>query len=421
MRKLLSMIWKDIYISYTDRMALVFMFAAPFGISLIIGLAFGNMGSNDIAVEHISVLMVNQDQGVELPTGDTLNLGDQMTEFFIAPPSPTLEQFLAAREVKDEAQARHMIESGEAVAMILIPEDFSAQTNSQADSTGQSTVLLYYSRFAPVSYRVVESILTEWLNRVSTGTITANVGIAALSERLEGLQVPVAIGNLTNALLEGEAYTATPITIREESAEGKKRDFDLISVIAPSMAIFFLTFNVTMGAGELLTEQKQGTLQRMIASPTPRAMILAGKMAAVYLIGVSQLVILLVATSVLGANWGSNVLPIAMLVMTAVFAAVGLGALIASLVKEPQQLGTYGTGILMVMGVLSGSFTQTNFLGNAKFLSQMTLNWWGIEGFAALAGGGGLSAIAPHLLVLTLMGTVYFAIGVWRFSRRLEF
>ncbi|MCZ7543630.1 MAG: hypothetical protein M5R40_08895 [Anaerolineae bacterium] len=43
----------------------------------------------------------------------------------------------------------------------------------------------------------------------------------------------------------------------------------------------------------------------MITTPTPRAMILAGKMASTFVIGVLQLLILLVATSLVGANWGT--------------------------------------------------------------------------------------------------------------------
>jgi ABC-2 type transport system permease protein len=425
MRKLVAMVWKDIYLTFTDRMALILMLVTPFAISLIIGMAFGGLGGGgDVPISDIEVVVVNRDQGAETPTGQMLNMGAQLVEFFVSPPYEALDQLLNASEIADWDAARGMVESDDSdiVAAILIPEDFSAQATAQQQgmsvSLGQGTITLYHKSASPISSSVVESVLTGWANRISTGSITAKVGIEETISRM-GAQSFQVIGELTGKL--GEAYTATPITIEEQSAGGERQEFNILSVIAPSMAIFFLLFSTTFGAGEFLTEQRQWTLQRMITTPTPRSMILSGKMVATYLSGVLQVTILLIATSLLGADWGSDMLPIALLVLVAVAAATGLGALLASLVKRPEQMGIYGVGILMVMGILSGSFTNTQFLGDAKIISQLTLNWWAIEGFAKLATGGGFSDIVPHLAVLSLMAVIFFVIGVWRFRRRLDF
>ncbi|MCZ7543629.1 MAG: ABC transporter permease [Anaerolineae bacterium] len=107
-----------------------------------------------------------------------------------------------------------------------------------------------------------------------------------------------------------------------------------------------------------------------------------------------------------------------LLILASVTGATGLGVLIASLVKEPEQLSSYGVAVLMVMGVLGGTFFfgSTDFLGSARFLSMLTINYWGKEGFTTLVFGGGLSDIALNLAVLLLMGVVFFVIGVWRLA-----
>lgn len=423
MRKLWAMILKDIRLLVNDRMALVINLLIPFAVSLIVGMAFGSSGSSDISLSDIGVIIVNEDAGTTIPTGDTVNLGDQLTAFFTAPPNETLDQLFNGAEGQDWEEARRMVEEGAAVAAIRIPADFSNQATVQQQglgvTLGQGTIDLYYNSGAPISSTVVESVLTDWMYRISTGSIAAEVGImeAVRQLSLQGIQV---IGELT-ANLEA-AYTATPVTLVAEDVGGEVQEISILGLVAPGLALFFLLFGTTFGAGELLNERQQWTLQRMITTPTPRAMILAGKMASTFVIGVLQLLILLVATSLVGANWGDDRLAVLLLILASVTGATGLGVLIASLVKEPEQLSSYGVAVLMVMGVLGGTFFfgSTDFLGGARFLSMLTINYWGKEGFTTLVFGGGLSDIALNLAVLLLMGVVFFMIGVWRFSRRLN-
>ena len=423
MRKLWAMIWKDIRLTVSDRMALVMNLLAPFAISFIIGLAFGSSGSSDISISDIGVIIVNQDEGAAVPMGGAVNLGDQLVDFFISPPNAALDRLFNAAEGQRWDEARHMVESGEVVAAIRVPENFSAQATVRQQgmgvALGQGTIDLYYNSGAPISSTVVESVLTEWAYRISTGSIATEVGISESIRQLsvQGIQV---IGELT-ANLE-EAYTATPVTLVTEDAGGAVREVNMLGLIAPGLAIFFLLFGTTFSAGELLTERQQWTLQRMITTPTPRTMILAGKMASTFLIAVLQLSILLVATSFVGAHWGDDRLAVVLLILASAVGATGLGALLASLVKTPEQLSSYGIAVLMVMGVLGGTFFfgATDFLGNARFLSMLTVVYWGKEGFTTLVSGGGLSDIVLNLAALLLMGGVFFVIGVWRFSRRLN-
>jgi ABC-2 type transport system permease protein len=426
LRKLWAIIWKDILIIFGDTTLLALLLAMPLAISGIIGLAFGS-GGGDVGLAGIGVIVVNNDAGTETPDGQTINFGQQLADFIIDPPSEQLERFFNGSQMDDWDAAREKVEAGEAAAAIYVPEDFSAQANvgdmevsddGLTFTLGQGVLDLYLDSGQPISGTVVESVVTGWANSIATGSITTKVGLENIMQEAGLLNMQGAVEELTGRL--EDAYQARPISMQQQDAGGVVRQVNMMTVIGSSMALFFLNFNTTFGAGALLEERQNWTLQRVIATPTPRVMVLAGKLASTFLSGLIQMTLLLVATSLLGATWGSSIPALVLLVLAVVFAATGLGTLIASLVQRAEDLGGYGVGIMMVIGLVSGTFTSTQFLGDLKFLSMMTPNWWGIEAFGEISAGGGIAEISTHLLVLAAMGAVTFGIGVWRFGKQLD-
>jgi ABC-type multidrug transport system permease subunit len=74
---------------------------------------------------------------------------------------------------------------------------------------------------------------------------------------------------------------------------------------------------------------------------------------------------------------------------------------------------------MLIFGILGGSFTNLQMLPESiQFISYITPNYWGLQGFTTLASGGSLSGILTPLLWLAGMFLVLFAIGVMLFSRR---
>jgi ABC-2 type transport system permease protein len=74
---------------------------------------------------------------------------------------------------------------------------------------------------------------------------------------------------------------------------------------------------------------------------------------------------------------------------------------------------------MLIFGILGGSFTNMQLLPEpVQFISRITPNYWGLQGFTTLAAGGSLKAIGTPLLWLSGMFLILFAIGVVLFSRR---
>jgi len=65
LKKIWALVWKDLYITYTDRSLILIMVATPLLLSTIISLAFGNLSGSDVPISDIPVAVVNLDSGGE--------------------------------------------------------------------------------------------------------------------------------------------------------------------------------------------------------------------------------------------------------------------------------------------------------------------------------------------------------------------
>lgn len=65
--------------------------------------------------------------------------------------------------------------------------------------------------------------------------------------------------------------------------------FDVLAYLAPGMALMFLMFTVSNGGRSILAEKTQGTLPRLLVSPTSSTQILGGKVFGILLTGAAQM------------------------------------------------------------------------------------------------------------------------------------
>jgi ABC-2 type transport system permease protein len=184
------------------------------------------------------------------------------------------------------------------------------------------------------------------------------------------------------------------------------------------MALMFLMYTVSSGGRTLLAERAQGTLPRLLISPTTTTQVLAGKVFGIYLSGVAQMLILIFASHFLfQLDWG-NPLGVAALVLAAVAATVGWGLIITALAKTPSQVANTGSALMLIFGILGGSFIKlANMPVWLQIASKLAPSTWGLNGFSILEAGGQLSDIFKPLAALLLMGLALFALSVIIFNR----
>jgi ABC-2 type transport system permease protein len=146
--------------------------------------------------------------------------------------------------------------------------------------------------------------------------------------------------------------------------------------------------------------------------------VLGGKVLGIFFTGVAQVGILILASAVFfQVRWGDP-LGIIALILAAVFGASGWGMLITALARTPAQVGSTGSAVMLIFGILGGSFINLEQMPPfIRTFSMITPNAWGLDGFTTLALGGTLKNLTEPIAALLIMGAALFAIAVVLFNR----
>lgn len=403
MKKILLIGLKDLTIIFRDRAALLLMLLAPFLLTLGMGLATGRFSGGATGISNIPVILVNQDKGL---------LGNALVDVFNGKELADLVEPSAA---DDPSAARRLIDQDKAAALIVIPSGFTDSIIRKpeggiAPPTDVVKIEVYTNPTRPTSAGIIQTIVEEFLSQVERDRISNEV--VATQLYIHGLP------KQTSPLVRSDGADRL-ITIKHVNDGAAEVPFDILAYIAPGMALMFLMYTVSYGGRSLLQELSQGTLPRLLISPTSGMQVLGGKVLGVFLTGCVQLGILIGATSLLfRLKWGDP-LGVVALVLAAVFAASGWGMLLTALVRTPGQVSSLGSALMLMFGILGGSFIDiSNMSPFVQWLSKITPNAWGLDGFTTLAQGGTVVDIATPLVALFVMGTLLFGVAVVVFNRK---
>ncbi len=407
MRKVATIAFYDLVMTFRHPVALIFMLALPFALTLISAAAFGgNRG-----LSHIPVVVVNHDTGM---------LGRFLADML---QSEGLAELLDVTVMDDEAAARARVDDDEAAAAVIIPADFSAAV--MRPNPTPARVEIYANPSRPISANVVRGIVSNFVDSVNVSSVGGRVVFTALARTGALPPDPAAWQKVADAWGKQMASVAQQRAGREQvrlvALDEKKRTFDPIAFIAPSMAIFTLMFTMTAGGRVFLQERQRGTLPRLFSTPTRPLHVLLGKIVGIWLTGWAQLAILLVSTALLfHLSWG-HPLAVVLVCVFVVLAASGWGVIVAAFARSPGQANAIGTAISLIFGISAGHFfPRENLPTWVQWASRISPNAWGLEAFQTLLEGGGLRDLAPLLLALAGMTVVLYAVAGFGLRRRLS-
>lgn len=414
MKKALLIGLKDLKVAARDRAALVLMLAAPFVLTLGLGLVTGSLGgsSSQSGLQDIPVIIVDQD-------GE--QLGQALVDTFT---SSDLQTLLEPSLQQDVAAARAAVEADEVAALVIVPPDFSASIIPGGDGAlaATQTIEVYANPARPISSGVVQAIVQQFLGEVESATIAGQVAVGQMLQA--GLISPAEAPEVGRALGAQAGDSSSAVRIISENAGGEVQEeaFNPLAILAPGMAIFFLMYTVTYGGTSLLNERRDWTLQRLLTTPTAAASVLSGKVVGIFLTGFVQLMILIFGTSLLfGLHWGEP-LTVVVLIAATVLGATGWGLLLASLVRTPGQVSSIGTAMMLFFGILGGSFIPAAAFPEAlQSLRLLTPNAWALDALEQMAMGATLSDVSGAIVALLLMGLLLGGIAVVVFRQRQVF
>lgn len=198
---------------------------------------------------------------------------------------------------------------------------------------------------------------------------------------------------------------------------GEYFDFAMVGLMVMSIArlgIGAFNANITM-------EQSLGTMEVLLATPTPLPVLLAGSFVFPLLLTVADIVLYMAiglgllgdGLTAFGVLWA---MPLLVLTL-ATFCAFGIaGASIVVLAKRGDPLTA---PLTQLTAVLSGAlFPISVFPGPVQVLARCFPAYYGITGLRdAILGSGGWRAVVPDVLVLLGFAIVLIPASLWLFAR----
>ncbi len=420
MRKALLIGLKDVKIAFRDRAALIMMLAAPLALTIGLGLVTGSLFSDGDSggLQDIPLVVVNEDNG---------ELGQALVDVFN---SAELETLLEPQMGQDIASARAAVDADETAAVVWIPAGFTdsiippaleGPTLTAPPETEVVADEIYANPARPISAGVVEAIVRQFMSQVEAGQVGGRVAVTQLLGH--GLIDLAEIPTVARELGEGAAGQSSAPLITLQRVAGDDREeapgFNFLAFLAAGMAIFFLMYTVTYGGRSLLEERSEGTLARLMSTPTGMADILGGKVIGIFLTGLIQVLLLIGGTALLfRLNWGPP-LAVVVLIIATVAGATGWGILLAAIARTPGQVATTGTTLMLLFGIMGGSFLPAEVFPQAlRVVRLITPNAWALDALAELSLGATLTDIWLPIVVLLGMAAVLFTIAVIFFRQR---
>lgn len=406
--------FKDNLIRFRDRNGLLLMLAAPLVVAAIVGAAFGGFsgGGGDSPLTDIPFIVVNEDAG---------ELGQAVVDIL---KSDDLAEMLEPTEMSDLAAAKRLVEQGETRGIIHIPPEFTASIRGRSQpgaDPGAATVTMFTdpeSTFSPV---ILQAVVTQIVNGFNAMAIGGQISIAQVLSNQGALGPALAdLPAVLSRTIEQSAQASGNIEIDAQPL-GRTGNLNPLAYFAPAMAIFFLMFSLFDAANSILDEERDGTLARMMTSPTSFGHILLGKIGGVFLTGLLQLALLILASSLIfRLDWGRSPLGLAVIAIATVAAAASLGLFITAFTRDSAQAGTISAVVALVSAILGGTFVMAQgYPGWLQPFSKLTINRWALDGFTDLTlRGGGFTDILTEAAVLFGLAIIFFALASWRLPRR---
>lgn len=381
---------KDVRQRSRDRSAFIMGLVGPLALALIMGGTLG--GADDPAAFELGVAV--EDAG---------SIADGFRQVLADLEEDRVVEVTTAR---DRADLDRLVDDGEVAAGFHVAAGFS----DAVQSAESSTITVVGDPGSPVATDVAESIAhtfaaeLDYVSLATTSVLTVEGG-AGDTDR---------IAELTSSAL------AQPLPIDLVSITNEGRGEDLSTYYAVSLSVFFLFFTVQFGVLSLLQEREDGTLDRILMAPITRSAVLVGKLMSSLVVGVVSMIVLVVATTVIGgAEWGDPV-AVGVLIMVGVMVAIAVAALVAALARTAEQAMAFASAIALVLGLLGGTFFPVSradgLLSTVSFLSP---HRWLLEGFRDVSYGAGLGDIASALAVLVAFTVVVGGIGLASTTRTL--
>ena len=395
MKKIFAIAWKDAIIRFASSSELLFFIILPIVFTFL--LAGGTPSGNEDP--RIGLLVVD-------------DANTPISRQILA----ELENSTAVRpEVLTHADAQKQFDDRRADAVFIIPVgmDIAALQSGSAE-----VELLQQPN--NINATVAERAVQTAIRRVSSAVSAAQNAV----QQREAKQ-PFTSETEKQAYFESSLELAQNIQKdtpeRVSVVEGNTKDQVEYDPRANSSAGQLITwvFIPLFGISALFAyERQQGTLRRLLTTPSRKATFLLGTISGQVAMALVQMFLLVgFGIFAMKLNWGREPLALFVLLFASALAAAAFGTTMGTFIKTEGQASGLSIMFGMVFALMGGCWYPLELfppaIQNAVKILPTT---WAMQGMLELGlRGGGLTDILPEAGVLLGFAVLFFSVGVMRF------
>lgn len=398
MKKVLAIIRNDLRMHFSSFYEMIFYIVLPIIFTVIIGAGLGGNSEDTNSDNRFPIAVVDKDNS---PFSSELIMALEDSEV-IRPIFGTAEE------------TKVLFDDGQVVGILTIPSKFEEQILA-----GERTDLDLLELPNASQVFAVEEAVRAIAAQLGSAAAAANSSVrqAEMIQPFEGpedrqryydesLALAIELASEPAASVEiTHAATVNPQIASgfEQSSSGQLVTWTLITLIGA--AVIFVS------------ERLEGTLSRLMTTPTHKATIILGKLSGRLVLGIIQMAILIgFGALVLKVNWANSWPALILILFAFALAATGLGTLAGTFVRTASQAAWVTIMLSMLTAALGGAWWPLEITPAAYQTAVKVLpTTWAMIGLNdVIVRGQGVEGILTEVLVLLGFAVVFYILGVWR-------
>ena len=395
MKKIFAIAWKDAIIRFASSSELLFFIILPVVFTFL--LAGGTPSGNE--ENRIRLLVVDESQ-----TAISQQIMDELEN------STAVYPEVVARE-----EAQSQFDERRASAVFIIPAGIDIETLQ--NSSAEVELLQQPNN---LNATIAERAVLTAIRRVSS----------AISAAQNAVSVREAKQPFANEAAK-QVYFENSLELAQSIQEDAPERVTVIEGTTPDQIEYDPRANSS--AGQLITwvfiplfgisalfayERQQGTLRRLLTTPSRKATFLLGTITGQVAMALVQMSLLVgFGILVMKLNWGREPLALFVILLASALAAAAFGTTMGTFIKTEGQASGLSIMFGMVFALMGGCWYPLELFPAAIQNAVKVLpTTWAMQGLLDLVlRGGGLMDILPEAGVLLGFAVVFFTVGVLRF------
>ena len=409
MRTLLDIAYNDLRIFFRNRTNLVWLVGIPVGMVIILGVAI----PSDDGPSQVPVDVIDHDSG-QASALFIRSLRQANPNLLLCPLDNTENDPCDMDEATslDAEQSLVRLEDTDTLALIEIPDDFSARIED-LEPVGVRFVAVEDLTAPQFIQQAVTTALTQTNGALAASRIGVQLASQVSETAAEDTDLAQGLRDRASAIWAEEPITVSYELTQESSSESVGGFGQSI----PGIGSMFVMFAVLGGMALMIEDKRQWTMQRLASMPVTRSQLLGGKILGRFSLGMLQYLIVFAIGVVVGQSFGRDPVALVLIMLAFALCMTALSFALGSFVSNETQAAGLTNLLGVSLAALGGAWWSLEvvpeFMRTVGHISPVA---WAMDGYTSLIfKNGDLGTVYPSVLILIGAAVVFFVLAVRRF------